>query len=100
MAAIRVAALLIWRVCGRSPVILFWLGLALAFANAPVALITLLYVLPSYWLYMRSEEAMMRDAFGDAYREYERAVPMLLPRWRRSIDRPAPVSASGGWRAA
>ena len=60
-------------------VFLMWLGLALAFASVAVLLITVLYVIPSYLLYMQAEEEMMMGAFGDAYREYRRAVPMLIP---------------------
>jgi len=61
-------------------VLLFWLGLALAFTSSAVLLVTVLYVLPSYLLYMRSEETMMLGAFGEAYRAYQRAVPFLVPR--------------------
>ena len=31
-------------------------------------------------VYIRSEEDMMLETFGDAYREYRHAVPMLVPR--------------------
>lgn len=61
-------------------VLLFWLGLALAFASWAVFLLTLLYVLPSYFLYMRSEETMMIGVFGEKYRTYQRTVPFLVPR--------------------
>ena len=36
-----------------------------------------------YMLYMRSEEAMMLEYFGDAHRRYRERVPMLLPFRRR-----------------
>jgi protein-S-isoprenylcysteine O-methyltransferase Ste14 len=42
-----------------------------------------LYVLPAYLLYMRSEEAMMLNSFGAQYSRYRREVPMLVPRPRR-----------------
>ncbi len=62
--------------------ILIWLGLMLVF-RSPVALaIALLYVLPAYWIYMRAEERMMLEHFGDAYRQYKHEVGMLIPRWR------------------
>jgi protein-S-isoprenylcysteine O-methyltransferase Ste14 len=31
-------------------------------------------------LYICSEEEMMLESFGDAYREDQRSVPMLIPR--------------------
>ena len=31
-------------------------------------------------VHIRSEEEMMLETFDDAYREYRRAVPMLVPR--------------------
>jgi len=61
-------------------VALVWLGLAAAFASPGALLLTVLYVIPSYVLYMRSEEAMMIGAFGETYRAYQRAVPFLVPR--------------------
>jgi protein-S-isoprenylcysteine O-methyltransferase len=58
-----------------------WLALALAFAS-PVALgLTLLYVIPSYVIYLRAEEEMLLTQLGDAYRRYQRDVGMLFPRW-------------------
>ena len=61
-------------------VALVWLGLAVAFASPAALLLTVLYVIPSYVFYMRSEEAMMIGAFGETYRAYQRAVPFLVPR--------------------
>lgn len=61
-------------------VFLCWLGLALTFASPAAFLLTVLYVVPSYLLYMRSEERMMMGAFGQTYRAYQRAVPFLVPR--------------------
>ena len=62
-------------------VLLLWAGVSLAFLSLIAALVMLLYVVPSYLLYMRSEEAMMEE-FGDAYRRYREQVPMLVPRLR------------------
>ncbi len=33
-------------------------------------------------VYIRSEEDMMVETFGDAYRDYRRVVPMRVPRPR------------------
>lgn len=59
---------------------LIWGGLALGTWSPGAALITALYVIPSYHLYARSEEEMMLDAFGDEYREYRLRTPMWIPR--------------------
>ena len=73
----------------RHPVylaaLLIWCGLSLCFLSPEVAVITALYVLPAYLLYIRSEEAMMLDSFGSEYRSYRRQVPMLLPRPPRAL---------------
>lgn len=74
-------------------VALAWLGLAVAFASPAALLLTVLYVIPSYVLYMRSEEAMMVGAFGDTYRAYQRAVPFLVPRLRVRARSAQPASA-------
>jgi protein-S-isoprenylcysteine O-methyltransferase Ste14 len=68
-------------------VFLIWLGLALSFLSLLVFFITVLYVIPIYVLYMRSEERMMIDGFGDAYRRYCQTVPMLIPRFRKPVWR-------------
>jgi len=52
------------------------------FLSYVVAAITALYVIPAYLLYIRSEERMMVDTFGDQYARYRGEVPMLLPRLR------------------
>ncbi|HET6304308.1 MAG TPA: isoprenylcysteine carboxylmethyltransferase family protein [Myxococcota bacterium] len=71
----------------RHPVylgaLLIWIGLAVAFASGWTLAIAVLYVLPAYLLYMRDEEAMLEEAFGEAYRRYRAKVPMLLPRLAR-----------------
>ena len=60
-------------------VLLIWLGLTVAFLSPIALIITAVYVVPSYLLYMLSEERMMKEEFGDAYARYCRRVPMLLP---------------------
>jgi protein-S-isoprenylcysteine O-methyltransferase Ste14 len=71
----------------RHPVylgaVLIWLGLALAFLSVLTLAIALAYVIPFYILYLRVEENMMIQSFGDEYREYRKRVPMLLPFLRR-----------------
>lgn len=59
---------------------LVWGGLALGTFSLATLSITALYVIPSYHLYARSEEEMMVDAFGDAYLDYRRRIPMWIPR--------------------
>ena len=65
--------------------LLIWCGLSVCFLSPEAAAVTFVYVVPSYLLYIRSEEAMMLDSFGDAYRRYRQFVPMLLPRPRRTL---------------
>lgn len=62
---------------------LIWLGLALAFSNVLALVITVVYVIPLYILYLRAEENMMLESFGEEYRDYRSTVPMLLPFLRR-----------------
>lgn len=60
-------------------VMLIWLGLSVAFLSPVAFIITAVYVVPIYILYMLSEERMMKEEFGDVYARYCRRVPMLLP---------------------
>jgi protein-S-isoprenylcysteine O-methyltransferase Ste14 len=62
--------------------LLIWCGLSLCYLSPLAAAITVLYVVPAYLLYIRSEEAMMLDCFGDRYLRYRQRVPMLVPRLR------------------
>jgi len=62
---------------------LIWFSVALAFSNEAVLLITVLYVIPSYLVYMRAEEEMLLRHLGDAYATYRARVGMLFPRIRR-----------------
>ena len=61
---------------------LVWFSLALAFSNVAVLLITLIYVVPSYLVYMRAEEEMLLRHLGEAYATYRSCVGMLFPRIR------------------
>ncbi len=71
----------------RHPVylgaVLIWLGLAVAFSNLLALAITVVYVIPLYILYLREEENMMLESFGEEYRDYRSTVPMLLPFLKR-----------------
>ena len=62
--------------------LLIWCGLSLCFLSPVSAAITAVYVVPAYILYIRSEETMMLESFGDRYARYRQKVPMLLPRPR------------------
>ncbi len=63
-------------------VILLWMAVAAAYSSIGMFVVSLLYVIPAYALYARSEERMMVEHFGAAYREYQRHTGMLLPRLR------------------
>lgn len=69
---------------------LIWAGLTVGFRSPAAFLVTALYVIPVYLLYIRSEEEMMVDSFGDAYRDYRRTVPMLIPALRQAWGNPVP----------
>lgn len=63
---------------------LVWLAVALAYASGLALGLTLAYVIPSYWVYMRAEEEMLVANLGPPYRRYRERVGMLFPRLRRS----------------
>jgi len=77
--------------------ILVWLALWLVFASPLALALALLYVVPGYWIYARSEEEMLAAHFGEAYARYRNEVGMLLPRLRptRAAVGPGPPPASG-----
>jgi len=59
---------------------LIWLALAMAyFALLPLVVLGV-YVVPIYLLYIREEERLMIERYGDASREYRRRVGGLVPR--------------------
>jgi protein-S-isoprenylcysteine O-methyltransferase Ste14 len=68
-------------------VFLIWLGLAVAFRSPVASLLTVLYVIPAYLVYMRSEEAMLSSEFGPAYERYRARVGMVLPRRSQLVRR-------------
>jgi protein-S-isoprenylcysteine O-methyltransferase Ste14 len=57
-----------------------WFSISLAFSSLAAFLITVGYVIPSYLVYMRSEEEMLLRHLGDAYAGYRERVGMLFPR--------------------
>ena len=63
-------------------VFLIWLALALAFRSVATLLLTVVYVIPAYLVYIRSEEEMMAGAYGAAYADYYRRVGRLFPHLR------------------
>jgi len=62
---------------------LIWVGLSIGTLSCVASIVTVIYVVPSYILYMKSEEQMMIESFGDEYRNYRKAVPMVIPSIRR-----------------
>jgi protein-S-isoprenylcysteine O-methyltransferase Ste14 len=64
-------------------VFLIWLALAVAFSSLATFLVAILYVIPGYWMYARSEERMMLGQFGEPYRTYQARTGMLLPKLKR-----------------
>jgi protein-S-isoprenylcysteine O-methyltransferase Ste14 len=63
---------------------MIWLGLAMvSFTLLPLVVLAF-YVVPIYLLYIREEERLMIERYGDAYREYRRRVGGLVPRRRGS----------------
>jgi protein-S-isoprenylcysteine O-methyltransferase Ste14 len=67
--------------------LLIWLALAVAFRSGVILGVALLYVLPAYLVYIRSEERMLLAHFGEAYSRYREHVGMLLPRLMASRTR-------------
>ncbi|MDH3726183.1 MAG: isoprenylcysteine carboxylmethyltransferase family protein [Myxococcales bacterium] len=64
-------------------VIMIWVSVAIGFASSAAAVITIAYVIPAYVIYSHSEEKMMVDHFGDAYRAYRRNTGAFFPRLRK-----------------
>ena len=61
-----------------------WLSVAVAFSSLGALLTTLLYVVPAYIVFSRSEETMMLENVGESYRVYRENVGGFLPRLRRA----------------
>jgi len=63
---------------------LVWLSLSIGFSSIAAFVITVVYVIPAYVVYLRAEEEMLLQNLGDAYAEYRQEVGMLFPRRGRS----------------
>jgi protein-S-isoprenylcysteine O-methyltransferase Ste14 len=61
-------------------ILLIWFGIAVAFQHLILLLVAVLYVVPVFLFYIRSEDRMMAREFGAPYEEYRRRVGSLLPR--------------------
>lgn len=65
-------------------IMLLWLGIGAGLQSLGLLAVSLLYVVPVLWRYIREEEEMMAQEFGDEFARYAGHVGRLLPRWRRS----------------
>jgi protein-S-isoprenylcysteine O-methyltransferase Ste14 len=61
---------------------MIWLGLAAAYSSLLALVVLGLYVIPIYLLYIREEERLMIERYGDAYRDYRQRVGGLVPHLR------------------
>ena len=57
------------------------IGCALSWRSAGTLVLAAALVLP-LWLHTAIEEPMFEEHFGEAYREYRRRVPRLMPGWK------------------
>lgn len=55
------------------------IGVGLASENLLVLALIILFTLLTYWPVVRAEEARLLEVHGDAYRDYQRRVPQLIP---------------------
>lgn len=61
-------------------IILIWFGIAVGFQNAWLLAASALYIVPVLWFYIRAEEQMMLQEFGDRFAEYMLRVGRLIPK--------------------
>jgi protein-S-isoprenylcysteine O-methyltransferase Ste14 len=57
-----------------------WCALGLAYMRPLPLVVLAVYVVPIYLLYIRGEERLMIERYGEAYREYQSRVGGLFPR--------------------
>lgn len=57
------------------------IGVGLASENLIALAAILVFTVVSYWPVVRSEERRLIQVHGDAYRDYQRRVPQLIPRF-------------------
>ena len=72
-----------FQISGGEAISLIWIGLAAAYTSVVTLLLTILYVIPAYVLYIKAEERMLLTRYGEEYRVYRRRVGALMPRVRR-----------------
>lgn len=70
----------------RNPIYLadclYWIGLSIGTLSIVAAVITAVYVIPYYIIYIKGEEDMLLKHFGDEYNKYMQNVPRLIPAFR------------------
>ncbi|HQT88922.1 MAG TPA: NnrU family protein [Acidiphilium sp.] len=71
----------------RHPLYLGLILLLLGLSATPLSLATTICVVIYILIGIRFEERKLLGLYGAAYRDYCRAVPMLIPRWTRSHNR-------------
>lgn len=64
---------------GYAGMIVLWSGFGLALTSMPAVVATTVPNLVAYRLRIRAEEAMLVDALGDAYRDYQEQTARLVP---------------------
>ena len=64
---------------GYAADLLLWLGFGLASGNAVVTSIICLAMAAAYTRRIQTEEGMLVDRLGSAYRDYQRSTWRLLP---------------------
>jgi protein-S-isoprenylcysteine O-methyltransferase Ste14 len=84
----------------RNPIALGWyqlyLGLSLIAGSTYLTLLVLLAYIPAHILFLKCfEELELETRFGEAYRQYKRSVPFLIPRFS-----PRPNATGSGTQAA
>jgi protein-S-isoprenylcysteine O-methyltransferase Ste14 len=62
--------------------ILYWIALAVGTLSILAGMITVVYVIPIYFIYIKAEEKMMQEHFGADYADYLKNVPRLIPSFK------------------